>query len=262
MMNVENRFCQVSGVKVHLRQAGQGRPLLFLHGAGGVTGWNPFFEQLAQGSQVWAPDHPGFGRSDDPDWIKHMPDLAMFYLDFLDQLAPEQGFDVVGHSIGGWLAAEIAVRNSRHVRSLTLMSSAGLRVPGTPMGDVFIWNDEETARHLVFDPTLRAARLAAQPSDEEADILVRNKFSFAKLAWHPRLFNPDLQKWLHRIQVPTQVIWGDHDGLFPLAYAHHWHQQLPGSGLHIVPDCGHSPINEKPAETAALIHSFIAKKAA
>ena len=91
MMNVENRFCQVSGVKVHLRQGGQGRPLLFLHGAGGVTGWNPFFEQLAQGSQVWAPDHPGFGRSDDPDWIKHMPDLAMFYLDFLDQLAPAEG---------------------------------------------------------------------------------------------------------------------------------------------------------------------------
>ena len=191
-----------------------------------------------------------------------MPDLAMFYLDFLDQLAPEQGFDVVGHSIGGWLAAEIAVRNSRHVRSLTLMSSAGLRVPGTPMGDIFIWNDEESARHLVFDPAMRAARLAAQPSEEEADILVRNKFSFAKLAWHPRLFNPDLQKWLHRIQVPTQVIWGDHDGLFPLAYAQHWHQQLPASALHIVPDCGHSPINEKPAETAALIHQFIAKNAA
>ena len=262
MMNVENRFCQVSGVKVHLRQGGQGRPILFLHGAGGVTGWNPFFVQLAQGAQVWAPDHPGFGQSDDPAWIKHMPDLAMFYLDFLDQLAPAEGFDVVGHSIGGWLAAEIAVRNSRHVRSLTLMSSAGLRVPGTPMGDIFIWNDEETARHLVFDPDLRAARLAAQPSEEEADILVRNKFSFAKLAWHPRLFNPDLQKWLHRIQVPTQVIWGDHDGLFPLAYAHHWHQQLPASALHIVPDCGHSPINEKPAETAALIHQFIAKTAA
>jgi pimeloyl-ACP methyl ester carboxylesterase len=76
------------------------------------------------------------------------------------------------------------------------------------------------------------------------------------------LFNPDLQKWLHRIQVPTQVIWGDHDGLFPLAYAQHWHQQLPGSGLHIVPDCGHSPINEKSAETAALIHAFMARDAA
>ena len=186
MMNVENRFCQVSGVKVHLRQGGQGRPLLFLHGAGGVMGWTPFFQQLATGAQVWAPDHPGFGQSDDPGWIKHMPDLAMFYLDFLDQLAPEQGFDVVGHSIGGWLAAEIAVRNSRHVRSLTLMCSAGLRVPGTPMGDIFIWNDEESARHLVFDPAMRAARLAAQPSEEEADVLVRNKFSFAKLAWHPR----------------------------------------------------------------------------
>jgi pimeloyl-ACP methyl ester carboxylesterase len=76
------------------------------------------------------------------------------------------------------------------------------------------------------------------------------------------LFNPDLQKWLHRIHVPTQVIWGDHDGLFPLAYAQHWHQQLPASALHIVPDCGHSPINEKPAETAALIHAFMAQNPA
>jgi pimeloyl-ACP methyl ester carboxylesterase len=132
MMNVKNRFCQVSGVKVHLRQGGQGRPILFLHGAGGVMGWTPFFQQLATGAQVWAPDHPGFGQSDDPAWIKHMPDLAMFYLDFLDQLAPEQGFDVVGHSSGGWLAAEIAVRHG--VEVIYVSNHGGRQLDGTISG--------------------------------------------------------------------------------------------------------------------------------
>ena len=254
-----NSSCQVGNVRLHLRRGGQGRPILFLHGAGGVSEWTPFFQKLANNHDVWVPDHPGFGLSEDPALIKNMSDLAMFYLDFLDEHAPKEGFDLVGHSIGGWLAAEIATRNSQHINSMTLISSAGLRLEGHPMGDIFIWNAEESVKHLIFDPLVQEKRLNAQPSPEEAEIIVRNKFTFAKLAWHPRLFNPELKKWLHRIKVPTQVIWGEHDGLIPKSYASLWANALKTRDCTVLADCSHSPINEKPNETAQLITSFLGK---
>ena len=250
---------RVGNVKLNVRRAGQGRPILFLHGAGGVTEWTPFFSQLAKSHDVWVPDHPGFGMSEDPSFIKNMSDLAMFYLDFLDTHAPEGGFDVVGHSIGGWLAAEIATRNSQHIHSLTLVSSAGLRLEGTPMGDVFIWNAEETIKKLIFDPLVQEKRLQAQPTPEEAELIVKNKFTFAKLAWYPRLFNPNLKKWLHRIKVPTQVIWGEHDGLIPKEYAKMWADALHAQECTVLKDCSHSPVSEKPVETAQLIKNFLGK---
>ena len=251
--------CLVGNVSLNLRRGGSGRPILFLHGAGGVSEWTPFFSELSKTNEVWVPDHPGFGLSDNPAFIKNMSDLAMFYLDFLDTHAPQIGFDVVGHSIGGWLAAEIATRNSTHINSLTLISSAGLRLEGTPMGDVFIWNAEESIKKLIFDPIVQEKRLNAQPTPEEAEIIVRNKFTFAKLAWHPRLFNPDLKKWLHRVKVPTQVIWGEHDGLIPASYAKLWAEVLNTNECHFLGECSHSPTNEKPVQTAELIKSFLGK---
>jgi pimeloyl-ACP methyl ester carboxylesterase len=251
--------CSVGRVNLHLRRAGSGRSILFLHGAGGVSEWTPFFQELAKGHDVWVPDHPGFGLSEDPAFIKNMSDLALFYLDFLDEHAPQGGFDLVGHSIGGWLAAEIAIRNTQHIKSVTLISSAGLRIEGDPMGDVFMWNAEESIRHLIHDPQVQEKRLNAQPTPEEAEVMVRNKFTFAKLAWHPRLFNPDLKKWLHRIKVPTQVIWGEHDGLIPKSYAAMWADALKTQECTVLGECSHSPINEQPMKTAQLITSFIGK---
>ena len=116
--------CRVGNINLNLRRQGQGRAILFLHGAGGVSEWGPFFQELSSSHDVWVPDHPGFGVSDNPPFIKNMSDLAMFYLDFLDEHAPPDGFDIVGHSIGGWLAAEIATRNARHIRSMSFISSA------------------------------------------------------------------------------------------------------------------------------------------
>ena len=243
--------CRVGNINLNLRRQGQGRAILFLHGAGGVSEWGPFFQELSSSHDVWVSDNPPF--------IKNMSDLAMFYLDFLDEHAPPDGFDIVGHSIGGWLAAEIATRNARHIRSMSFISSAGLRLEGCPMGDVFIWNAEESIKNLIFDPVIQEKRLNAQPTLEEAEILVRNKFTFAKLAWHPRLFNPDLKKWLHRIKVPTQVIWGEHDGLIPKEYAKMWADALHAQECTVLKDCSHSPVSEKPVETAQLIKNFLGK---
>jgi pimeloyl-ACP methyl ester carboxylesterase len=254
-----HKICRVGNVNLNLRRAGQGTPILFLHGAGGISEWTPFFKDLSQNYDVWAPDHPGFGLSEDPSFIKNMSDLTVFYLDFLNTYAPEGGFHVVGHSMGGWLAAEIATRNAQHIKSLTLISSAGLQLEGVPMGDVFTWSAEEAVKKLIFDPIFQEKRLLYQPTPEEAEIIAKNKFTFAKLAQQPRLFNPELKKLLHLIKVPAQIIWGEHDGLIPKEYARLWSDALNTNTCTILSQCSHSPANEKPLETAQLVKVFIEK---
>ena len=251
--------CRVGNVNLYLRRAGQGSPILFLHGAGGISEWTPFFKDLSQTHDVWAPDHPGFGLSDDPGFIKNMSDLVVFYQDFFETHAPKGGFHVVGHSMGGWLAAEIATRNTQYINSLTLISSAGLQLEDIPMGDVFAWNAEESVKKLIFDPIIQEKRLNYQPTSEEAEIIAKNKFTFAKLARQPRLFNPELKNRLNRIKVPAQIIWGEHDGLIPKEYAKLWSDALNTDTCTVLSQCSHSPANEKPLETAHLIKVFIAK---
>src|SRR5689334_20213585 len=129
---------------VRLRRGGGGAPLLFLHGAGGWPAWGAFFDRLAQGHEVIVPEHPGFGVSDNPPALRNVGDLAMYYLDFLDALGGPP-VHLVGHSLGGWIAAEIVVRNASRLKSLTLIAPAGVRVKGMICGDNFIWSREEYA---------------------------------------------------------------------------------------------------------------------
>src|SRR6201999_2945594 len=118
----------VRGCHINLMRGGTGRPLLFLHGAGGGR-WLPYLSDLAARHDVIAPEHPGFGASDTPAWLDTIPDLANFYLDFLDQLDLTD-VHLVGCDLGGWIAAELAVRNARRLASLTLAGAAGIHVPG------------------------------------------------------------------------------------------------------------------------------------
>jgi pimeloyl-ACP methyl ester carboxylesterase len=245
---------EVNGIALSVQRLGSGQQMVFLHGASGVPSWLPFFDLIA-GDGLIVPDHPGFGYSPDAEWIRNVSDVAMFYLDVFEEL-DLRNVHVVGHSLGGWIAAEMAVRDRSRFRSLTLIAPAGIRIKGIPCGDNFIWNPEETARNLFFDQRFSEAMLARVPTDEEADILLQNRFTAAKLGWQPRWFNPDLEKWLHRAKLPTQLIWGDHDKLMPYAYAALWRDLLPQARLATIERCGHLPHVERAEEVAAIITRF------
>ncbi len=251
----------VNGCAVEMLRGGSGDTLLFLHGAGGMKAGAPYLDELAKRFAVLAPSHPGFGRSDTPAWLDNMSDMAYFYLDLIEQLGLKN-IHLVGNSLGGWLAAEIAVRNSDRLRTLTLVSPAGLRVVGVPMGDIFLWGAEERVRNTLYDQKLADARLSANVSEEEADINLKNHFMTAKLAWNPRFHNPDLEKWLHRIRIPTMIIWGDSDKIFPPAHGEAYHKAIPGSQLRIVPKCGHLPHQEMLADFLARIDAITKEGAA
>jgi pimeloyl-ACP methyl ester carboxylesterase len=256
-MAVQEQRHKVRDIAVRLLRSGKGEPLMFLHGASGFPGWLPFFETLAASYDVLVPEHPGFGTSDNPPWIRNVPDVAMYYLDFLDGLGAAK-VHVVGHSLGGWIAAEAAARNSTQFASLTLIAPAGVRVKGIICGDNFIWSPEELARNLFHDQSFAEKMLAHTPSDEELDLQLTNRFMATKLGWEPRWFNPALERWLHRIKVPTFIVWGREDKILPSAYAEAWRARVPDVRVEIIPECGHLPAVEKCDVVAEKVLGFLA----
>jgi pimeloyl-ACP methyl ester carboxylesterase len=250
----------VRGCKLHLRRGGQGEPVMFLHGAQGLHGHEPGIESLTASFDVIAPDHPGFGKSDLSDLVDDIGDLALFYLDLLDALELDQ-VHLVGQCIGGWLALEIAIRTTERIKSLVLVNSAGLRVKGVPRADMFVCSENELLK-LLFAGKGAAEWLASwRASPDREDIYDRNRAAAARYSWSPRLCNPKLDRWLHRIDVPTHIIWGGEDRLIPPAYASALKDLIAGATVATLPNCAHMLHIEQPQAFAAEVSRFIRRAA-
>ncbi len=246
----------VNGQSLRVFEAGAGEPVLYLHGAGGAA-WYPLLENLAQTRRVIAPEHPGFGRSKIPQWMMSVGDLAYFYLDMLEAL-DLKGVHLVGHSLGGWAAAEIAIRNTARLKSVSLLSPAGVRSPDVPFGDIFLWSPEEHARHSFYDKKLIEERIR-QLAAADSDVTLQNRAAAARLAWNPRLNNPQLPYWLHRIDRPVLFIWGKEDAICPLACAEPFMKPIKNAELYTLAETGHALHTERPKEVAAKLNSFFDK---
>ena len=252
---------EIGGCRVLLRRGGAGAPVLYLHGASGLPGWLPFLDALSESYDVIAPDHPSFGRSEVPDWLEDMNDMAYFYLDFLDAMALD-GVHLVGQSLGGWMALEMAVRSTRRLASLTLVGSAGIRIEGAPAADIFNMDAQELTRTLFVDEALVAEMASYRPTAEEDEIRVRNMAATARLGRQPRLFNPGLRNWLHRIDVPTHIVWGAQDRIFAPQYAEEFRTLIAGSSVTMIENCGHLPHLERTGTFVEAVAGFIGTQAA
>jgi pimeloyl-ACP methyl ester carboxylesterase len=241
-------------VALNVTRCGAGRPLFYLHGVDGMRSSQPFLDRLASSASVIAPDHPGFGKSEMPPWIESIHDMAYFYLRYIDEqgLAPA---DVAGHSLGAWIALEMAIRSPATFRTLTIIGSAGIHLPGVPRGDLFMRAPEVVMRSMVVDSAVAEDLVKRTVADQEVE--VRNRYAIARVAWNPPMFNPHLAKWLHRIACPVQIIWGKDDTMLPLAYAEEFKRLVPGAKLEVIPSCGHLPHLERSERTASLILSFV-----
>jgi pimeloyl-ACP methyl ester carboxylesterase len=253
-----NELREVEGCRIALKRGGVGPTLLYLHGANGAAAVQPFMEALAQEFDVLVPEHPGFGGSDEPAWLDNIHDVAYFYLGFMERLDLRDAV-VIGSSLGGWIALEMAVRNASRIRALSLVGPSGIHVSGLKKGDLFLWSQEEKVRNLFFDQAVAERMLAQALAPEAQEVAAKNQFTVARLAWEPRMYDPHLAKWLHRIKVPVQLIWGDSDKLLPPAYAAEFKQLIPQARVDIVPQCGHLPQSEKPQEFLRLFREFASK---
>ena len=246
----------INGCKLSFQRGGNGMPLMYLHGTDGLAEWPAMLDTLAGKFDVIAPDHPGFGASEIPGWIDDVSDVAYLYLDAIEKLGLSS-LHVVGQSLGGWIALEMAIRSTQRLRSLTLISSAGIHVKGVPKADIFMIDPEEQARLAYADPKAGEAAAERVAADKYQDLAILNRIASARFGWQPRFFNPRLERWLHRVNVPTHVIWGEEDRIIPLAYGEAFHRLIPGSKLTTIPNAGHLPHVERAEAVTKAVHAFL-----
>jgi pimeloyl-ACP methyl ester carboxylesterase len=252
-------FLDINGCRIRMHRAGLGAPFLYLHGNDGPTPALSLLDPLAQKFDALIPEHPGFGASNTPEWLTTIHDLAYFYLGFLDALGLKE-IHLAGQSLGGWIALEIAVRDPRRLKTLTLVDSAGIHVQGVPKGDFFMRPPDVVLRSLFADQSRADAVLAQKPTREQQEQLLKHRYTIARIAWHPPFFDPELAKWLHRITSPTHIIWGDQDRFFPVEYAKAFNRLIPKSTVTVIPNCGHLPHVEQPRALLDAMIGFVEDK--
>ena len=243
------RFC--------VQSRGSGPPIVLLRGFDVGFRNDSFLDELSDRYEVIVPDHPGFGGSNSPGWLKGMADTAYFYLDMLATLGDNRPVHLIGASLGGWLAAEIAIRDAANIRSLILIGPAGVRRENAAIGDPFIRSPEQSAIAMFGNGTLARELRCPVETDDEIDLHLKNSIGLARLGWQPRLASPELQRWLHRIRVPTCLIWGSVDRIMPLEHSKAWLDALADARLSVIEGAGHLPHIEAPQKTAAAVASFI-----
>ena len=249
-------------VTPHVKVAGNGPPVIFLHGAAGLA-WDPFLDTLAEHHTVYAPEHPGTSPGD-PDCVNHLDtlwDLVLYYYEVFDALGL-QSVPVIGHSFGGMVAAELAATNPTRVSKLVLISPIGLWRDETPIPNwMVITPATDLPKYLFYDPSGAVAQQVLGMPDDPA-LLVQAQIQFhwsmactGKFVWPV----PDkgLKKRIHRIQAPTLIVWGKEDRLVPPVYAQEFASRIAGARIELVEQAGHMPQMEQTTRVSALVEAFL-----
>jgi pimeloyl-ACP methyl ester carboxylesterase len=248
----------ISGIRIELIERGRGRPLLFLHPGIGIAATAPVLDRLAERARVTAPSHPGFGGSEQPPEFNSIDDLAYFYLDLLDELDLSDTI-VAGVSLGGWIAAEMAVKSCARISHLVLANPVGIKVSDREtrdIADIFALTEEQYAELAYFDPAAGKHDYKAMP-ETEVRVAARNREATARYGWAPYMHDPKLKARLHRIRVPTLLLWGTADRILSQPYGQAYCAAIPGARLQPIERAGHFPHLEQPEEFARRIFAFV-----
>jgi pimeloyl-ACP methyl ester carboxylesterase len=255
----QDGLTEIAGTRIELIKRGNGRPLLLLHPAIGIKATDAVIDRLAQSFTVLAPSHPGFGRSELPRTMTTGDDLAYFYLDFIEALDLRETV-VAGISFGGWIAAEIAIKSTERISHLVLADAVGIKLGDREhrdIADLFTTKQSEADRLAYHDPKLAAVDHTTI-SDDDALIMFRNREATALFAWSPYMYDPKLAGRLHRIRVPTLVLWGASDRIVSPDYGRAYAKLIPGAQFDLIEQAGHYPHLERPDLFAQRIVDFAA----
>jgi pimeloyl-ACP methyl ester carboxylesterase len=248
-------------LELTVQVAGQGPPLVYLHSAAGMA-WDPFLERLASDFTVYAPQVPGTtpGKPDAIRELDDLWDLVLVYEETIRRLGLDRPA-VIGQSFGGMLACELAASFPALFSRVIVLDPIGLWLDEHPVANWVAATPEEVAAMLFTDPNGEVARAAlALPEDPDAMIAAIATAgwaigSTAKFVWP--LPDKGLAKRLHRIEVPTLIVWGKDDRLISSAYAEEFGRRIAGSRVEVLDDCGHIPQLEQPEKTLALVTGFL-----
>jgi len=258
-MQPREEIVKVGGIDVHTWIGGTGDPLLVLHGAGGNRGFTRWTRAVAERYTVWAPTHPGFGRSGDAEWMDGVDDLARFHLWFMDAVGLRRPH-VLGASIGGWAAAEMAAMSPGAIDRLVLVAPAGLKPETGEILDVFYHSPAQLRELNVYDPKTIPEweeLFGKPPAPAELEIAERNREMTARLAWKPYMYNPRLEHFLPRVTNSALLVWGREDRIVPVECGELYRRALPNARLTVLEKCGHLVPIEQPDVFARLVLEFL-----
>ena len=256
---MERKLVTIADVELELFEAGTGAPMLFLHSGQGLIPDHRYLSLLSEKHRVIAPSHPGFGQSALPDWIDSVDDIAHLYLELMDRLKLDR-VAVMGASIGGWIAAEIASKVPERISKLVLVAPIGVKL-GPPdkldIPDIFVMPLDAVNKLMFHDPD-KFRMDPAKLSDAQLATAVRNRESLALFVWEPYMHNPKLKHRLHRATMPTLFIRGASDGLVSQSYLEGYAKLLPNARTVTIAEAGHGPQVEQPERFVDTVLSFLA----
>lgn len=255
---------RIADADLELLIEGEGPPVLFLHGGHGFDTADPLVKALSENHRVIAPSLPGFGASDRPESLTTVDDLAYRVLDLIEDLDLND-LTIVGASFGGWVAAEVATKGSARIARLVLIDPVGVKFGDRETRDItdiyshtlqeipsLFFADEAKGLEILHNLDFK------ELPDESALRFARNREALTLYGWAPTLYNPKLKDRLHRIKIPTLVLWGDEDRIVPLDYGRRYAEAISGATFSSVGGAGHYGYFEQPAEFAGKIQSFLA----
>jgi pimeloyl-ACP methyl ester carboxylesterase len=233
---------------------GAGRPYLLLHGGAGPQSMHGLASALQKSNRCITPIHPGFAGKPRPDGFDRIGDLAFAYLALLERLDLQEVV-IVGNSVGGWIAAEMALRHSPRIAGTVLLNACGIDTgsPSRHIIDPMKLAPAERAAIAFHDP----ARYAVAPTTPEALAeMAENQRTLRIYAGEPFMHDPSLHERLSRMPVPSLVVWGESDGIVDIAYGQRFAAAMSDSRFEVVSQAGHFPQIEQLGKVVGLIEDF------
>src|SRR5262245_51697163 len=257
-------WLSVHGVTLEILERGQGRPILWLHGEDGLDPPSRSIALRAADGRLGAPSHTGSRQSSDASNVDSVGELVYFCRGLLTERNLRDVI-VIGSSLGGWIAAEMAVKSGERFGGLVLVAPLGIKVGDREtrdIPDIFALPPDEVTRLQYRDPA-RAALEPAKLSDDQLTVIARNREATALYAWEPYFHNPKLRRWLHRVSVPTLLLWGADDRFVTAAYyGAAFRAAIPGAKFEMIDGAGHFPHIEEPRVFTERVRGFLAERKA
>jgi pimeloyl-ACP methyl ester carboxylesterase len=259
-LNHTEQFVDAAGTTVEVRRGGQGRPLLIVHGEFGVPGWINFYQRLGDTHEVIVPSLPGYGKTTRTDWIMGARDLAVWITWLARDLKIQTPLDLIGFSMGGWVAAEIATIAPQFINRMVLVGAAGIKPDKGEIFDYFLESGRTGMRRAFHRPEQSQEYMqyfGKEWSPEESDFVEQHREMTCRVAWKPYMHSLTLRGLLPSVRVPTLLVWGREDAIVPLNSGEIYQDGIPKSNLSIIEDCGHMPEMEKPSELTKMVGKFL-----
>ena len=258
MASTSKETLTLGGLKIEVERRGTGPRLLLLHGEEALESEPGFADELARSHEVIIPSPPGYGASERPLWMTRPGDISYVLLDLVEHYGL-RGVPVIGCSLGGWLAAEMATKDDSWIGRLVLVAPYGIKLGGPTdrdIADIWLMHPDKVAA-LKWHDIGKGKRDFKSMSDEKLAVIARNVETTARFCWEPYMHNPKLRHRLHRIKVPTLLVWGENDGIVKPEYGKGYAALIPGARFASIAKAGHLPHLEQPEAFMKVLKGFL-----